>query len=464
MQGEVIKQFLVGLGFDVDQSSLSSFTKTLGGSVLAVTAIGTAINAAGAAVVHFVSEIAGSLDSLSDFAELVGEDASAVSELEAVATIADSSVAAVRSSLQGLSSMAGQAALGVGRGAMVFKKLGIEARDASGNVKTASALMAEVGDRIKGLSHAEQIAFTSKLGIDPTLIKTLTGNYEEIRAEHRKVYESLGVDINKAAAAGSDFVDSQNRLKSVLKAIYEAVGVKLMPQIRRGMDTLREKLIANLPRIADAAVPILDILLRILEATVTFGGRAAEGIGAALGWFNKFNNAAKGIPGIIIGIVAAWKLLNLSFLASPIGAVIALATGIGLLVDDYLTWKEGGKSLIDWSKWGPQIEMATKAVTLLGDAINFLADGFISLVSAGAQLGSGVISKIAGWFGGGAGASLTPSPAASAALGGNSSSLNQKVEINVAGATDPAATGRAVGGAVARANADAARNLQGATR
>ncbi len=47
-------------------------------------------------------------------------------------------------------------------------------------------------------------------------------------------------------------------------------------------------------------------------------------------------------------MIAAWKLLNLSFLATPLGLVFSLAAAILALYDDFKTFQEGGRSLINW--------------------------------------------------------------------------------------------------------------------
>ncbi|WP_218821838.1 hypothetical protein, partial [Staphylococcus aureus] len=47
--------------------------------------------------------------------------------------------------------------------------------------------------------------------------------------------------------------------------------------------------------------------------------------------------------------ITLFKAFRLAFLASPIGIILALGTALALLYDDWKTWKEGGKSLIDWS-------------------------------------------------------------------------------------------------------------------
>ena len=44
-------------------------------------------------------------------------------------------------------------------------------------------------------------------------------------------------------------------------------------------------------------------------------------------------------------LIAAWKMLNLAFLTTPLGMLITGLAGIVALVDDYLTYMEGGESL-----------------------------------------------------------------------------------------------------------------------
>ena len=83
-----------------------------------------------------------------------------------------------------------------------------------------------------------------------------------------------------------------------------------------------------------------------LGITLRFG-MAALVLGA---FIKTFGMIFKFIP-MLKGFIGLLKLFRLAFLASPIGIILALASALYLLYDDYKTWKEGGKSLIDWSKW-----------------------------------------------------------------------------------------------------------------
>jgi hypothetical protein len=63
-------------------------------------------------------------------------------------------------------------------------------------------------------------------------------------------------------------------------------------------------------------------------------------------------------------------MFNLSFLLSPIGIILALGAALLLLYDDWKTWKEGGKSAIDWgSKTGTAIKTVVTGLRVLTGVI-----------------------------------------------------------------------------------------------
>lgn len=101
------------------------------------------------------------------------------------------------------------------------------------------------------------------------------------------------------------------------------------------------------------AIQIADVFIQLLGNVVNFGKET----------YNQFVNLDEGtklwIEGLL-GVVAAWKTINMVMMASPIGVVLMLIAAIALLIDDYMVWKKGGKSLIDWGQWKSEINMALK--------------------------------------------------------------------------------------------------------
>ncbi len=102
--------------------------------------------------------------------------------------------------------------------------------------------------------------------------------------------------------------------------------------------------------------------------------RLIQGAGSIIDWWKRLDDGSKNLLKIFGALLVAWRLLNSAFLKSPIGIITTLILAIGLLYDDYQTWKEGGKSLIDWSKWEPAIEKAKKAIIWLRDKLLELKD------------------------------------------------------------------------------------------
>lgn len=370
MAGDVIKEFLVGLGFKVDEAGLGKFSSGIAQATIAVTAIGTAAVVAATGIAHFVAGIAAKFDVISDLSGRVNTTASEIMRLGYVATLTDSSVSAVNSSLEGLSTREGEAALGIGRGAMIFKKLGLEAKDSGGKLKSTVVLLAEIGEKLKGLGRGEQLAILQKLGIDRTLIQLLTSDISGLSAEFDSLYRAAGIDVDKAAAESSLFNDELDRLVAASDAVKSAIGLAFMAQVRGAFTTLRKFIVDNAPVIIAALTPVIAVTLDIAEAFIRIVARIGSGVGVIIGWLAQLGDATNDWSTYIIAAVAAWKYLNLAFLATPIGMILSLSAAIALLIDDFLTWREGGDSLIDWgSTFGQTLQVLGALIGTVGAAI-----------------------------------------------------------------------------------------------
>jgi len=135
MSGAVIKEFLVGLGFKVDEAGLKKFDEGIKSASVKVAAFGAASVAAAGAIVAFVGSVANRLDAIGDAADRIGTTAEELMRLQYVATLSGSSAEAAASAMENLGRIAGEASQGIGRGAKVFADLGLSAKDASGNLK-----------------------------------------------------------------------------------------------------------------------------------------------------------------------------------------------------------------------------------------------------------------------------------------------------------------------------------------
>jgi len=365
-----IQEFLVGLGFKVDQSSFKQFNSGVKSASKRIAGLGATVTAVKGLVSKFIEKTASDFNQIQLLSERVNTTAESISRLGFVASVTGSSVEAVRSSLDRFNRTAGEAALGIGRGALAFREIGISARDSNGQLKDTSTLMADVGKKIKGFTAQKQVAVLERLGIDPTLVKALTSDVSDLNDEFNKTFSSVGIDINKAGKQSEAFIDSVTRIKFAFSTVLGAISLKFMPQVKADIDALRKFMLDNGPKIVNAISPIVDQVLRISSVFVLVVQKIGFLSGIIIKWFNKLNEVTHGWAGGILAAAAAWKFLNLKFLASPLGIILSMIAAVGLLIDDFVTFKNGGESLIDWgSRFGSIIKAVTVVIGSLSAAI-----------------------------------------------------------------------------------------------
>lgn len=362
MSGEVIKEFLVGLGFKVDEAGLAKFTAGVTNATVAVTAMGAAAAAAATAIFAGVKGVANEYNELSKLAEQFRTTADAVDEFVDSAKILGMSDEKSIESLKNLDRAIVDTSMGMGRAKLVFEDLGITVTDAAGKLKPTTEVMGELAAKFKDMERGKQLRVMERLGLDPALLKVFNADLAALGAELKAIDDSVGFDFEQAVAEGKAFTavwktlqQEVEKWKMLFTKMYEAIAIKMMPKFRGNMENItlamikfRKIVMDAMPNIIGAIMPIINVILRIAEAFFTIVGRIASAAASIIGWLLKMNAATDGWAGYILAAAAAWKYLNLAFLKTPLGQLIALAAVVALLIDDFLTFKEGGDSLIDW--------------------------------------------------------------------------------------------------------------------
>lgn len=335
------------VGALVDFASLSVAEKAVGSFsdkiVNLAKWVGAAIAAGSVAVA--IQRTADKFNDLGDVVSRVGN--ATVKELDRLGYVAEltgSDANTATASFENLSRTIGEAAQGIGRGAQVFEKLGLSAKDAQGNVKTTTQVLDEIKVKIKDLSKAEQSAYIQRLGLDRSMIGMLTSDTTEIIDQYNKRTEALGINVDEAAELGAKYNDAIKVTERGFDDIITAFVLRVLPSITTAIERVSKLIDENAGLIKSYVDPI--------AAAVSIGADLVTGFITGVG---KLFKVLGKWPVYIGAVTVAWKLLNAVFKASPIGRIITLVMGlvtaIGLLIDDYETWKEGGKSLFG-DLWG----------------------------------------------------------------------------------------------------------------
>lgn len=335
------------VGALVDFASLSVAEKAVGSFSDKIVNLakwaGAAIAAGSVAVA--IQRTADKFNDLGDVVSRVGN--ATVKELDRLGYVAEltgSDANTATASFENLSRTIGEAAQGIGRGAQVFEKLGLSAKDAQGNVKTTTQVLDEIKVKIKDLSKAEQSAYIQRLGLDRSMIGMLTSDTTEIIDQYNKRTEALGINVDEAAELGAKYNDAIKVTERGFDDIITAFVLRVLPSITTAIERVSKLIDENAGLIKSYVDPI--------AAAVSIGADLVTGFITGIGKLFKILGKW---PVYIGAVTVAWKLLNAVFKASPIGRIITLVMGlvtaIGLLIDDYETWKEGGKSLFG-DLWG----------------------------------------------------------------------------------------------------------------
>ena len=333
------------VGALVDFASLSVAEKAVGSFSDKIVSLakwaGAAIAAGSVAVA--LQRTADKFNDLGDVVSRVGN--ATVKELDRLGYVAEltgSDANTATASFENLSRTIGEAVQGIGRGAQVFEKLGLSAKDAQGNVKTTTQVLDEIKVKIQDLSKAEQSAYIQRLGLDRTMIGMLTSDTTEIIDQYNKRTEALGINVDEAAELGAKYNDAIKVTERGFDDIITAFVLRVLPSITTAIERVSKLIDENAGLIKSYVEPI--------AAALSIGAGLVTGFITGVG---KLFKVLGKWPVYIGAVTVAWKLLNAVFKASPIGRIITLVMGlvtaIGLLIDDYETWKEGGKSFFDWS-------------------------------------------------------------------------------------------------------------------
>lgn len=324
--------------FSAAEKAVGSFTDNVMGMAKMIGGV-----IAAGSVAMAIQRTADKFNDLGDVVSRVGN--ATVKELDRLGYVAEltgSDANTATASFENLSRTIGEAAQGIGRGAVVFEKLGLSAKDAQGNVKTTTQVLDEIKVKIKDLSKAEQSAYIQRLGLDRSMIGMLTSDTTEIIDQYNKRTEALGINVDEAAELGAKYNDAIKITKRGFDDIITAFVLRVLPSITTAIERVSKLIDVNAGLIKSYVEPI--------AAAVSIGADLVTGFITGIG---KLFKVLGKWPVYIGAVTIAWKLLNAVFKASPIGRIITLVMGlvtaIGLLIDDYETWKEGGKSFFDWS-------------------------------------------------------------------------------------------------------------------
>lgn len=371
MNAETLKDFLISLGFKVDDAGAKKFDAIVTGATLKAIELGTKVELAAASVVAFTAKVSSSLDNLYWASQRTGATVEGIKRIGFAVSQMGGSVDAARGSLESLAQF-----IRTSPGAEGFlNRLGVQTRDASGNMRDMATIFTGVGQRLSSMPYYRANQYAQMLGMDENTLLAMRRGIGEYMGQYNAMKKAIGFNPDQAAAASNRFMTSLRSFGEMAGMARDKIGSNLAGGLAGAIDNLRRQILDNFPKIERTINAVVKGILWMGEAIGRVVYRLIQAAVDIRDWWKGLDEDSQKLIGTLGGMLVVWRLLNAAMLASPITWVLALAGALVLLYDDYKTFKEGGKSLIDWKQWEPAIEKAKTAILWLRDKLLALKDG-----------------------------------------------------------------------------------------
>ncbi|WP_236225603.1 phage tail tip lysozyme [Pseudomonas pseudonitroreducens] len=318
---DVIKEFLVGLGFKVDEKGLKTFTSTIDGATTAVTRLVTTLAGASLTVAAGVATFANNLENLYFASQRIGSSAQSIKAAEYAARDFGATAGELRGSLEGIARFLRDNPGGEG----FLQSLGVETRDINGNIKDTADLLSGLGQQLRSMPWYQARQYASVFGIDEnTLRAIINGDFARKVEQNRKTLADSGLD-----QATKDAHAFMEQLRDV-GLQFENLSIQVQAQLMHRLGPELEKFAAwfekNSPMIAARIVDVIEKLLQLAQDS----GPYLQGV---YDFFVKLDAATDGWSTKIIVLLGLMKALGLTSVVTGIlnlaAAFFRLGTGIG---------------------------------------------------------------------------------------------------------------------------------------
>ncbi|WP_304674749.1 hypothetical protein [Neisseria blantyrii] len=233
-----------------------------------------------------------------------------------------------------------------------FNAFGVALLNADGKARDLDSIMLDLSDRFSKMDRVQAYNLAKSMGLDDGTINTLMLG----RAEMEKMLEM-----------------QRNLYRSGEKEIQVS---RELTQARGYLNAQWDSLKAML---ADALAPVLLKIIKMVSGFVDYLMKHENSMK------HVFEGLAFVLGAVLIPVFIAATASLLAFIApfAPfILTVGALGAAFLLLYDDYKTWAEGGKSLLDWKAFDNYIKTSKISTDSLGSSFVYLLTSYKSWADA----------------------------------------------------------------------------------
>lgn len=341
---------------DQSKAAFETFKKGLDDLRTGMKTVATAATATGTAIALTIKSVSDGAVELTNLSKTTGIATKTLQEYKYAAESVGVSSDAVTSDLQMLIETMSSPIPGEFNEALFMMGIGI--RDASGQMKSADALLGDITDKLNGMNEQKALQWANRLGLsNDTLVLIKQGrlSLEQLRKEAN----ALGAVIpEESLKRGAEFKKSLNALEFAFKGVGRTVALSVAPGLTNVVTSMKDWIVANSQILKQGIEKTVKGLGDGLTGTTDILGRFIKNIKEFLPDFGEFNEKMD-LASLISGTLRG-ALLGLLVIFTPMVAKLVLIgtafTVAALAIEDFIIWCMNGESalgkLIDkWDNW-----------------------------------------------------------------------------------------------------------------
>lgn len=255
---------------------------------------------------------------------------------------------------------------------MELMMLGVSVRNASGQLRGADEVLKDVGDKLNKMGSAESVQWAERVGISNDTLMLLKQGRQGLSELFEEAQLVGAIIPEDAINRGAELSKSIKTLKTVFQALGNSIALSFAPNLKKVVDNFKQFLINNADFVRQGLGVTIDGVSRGFGRFWDVLVKIKDGFVALLQPMQPFlknMDAVKVVAGLVTGALAGFLALMAPAIIqfAAVGAAIA---GVSLVIEDFITWLQGGESVIgdivnafsNWMDKFPELKEDLKSV------------------------------------------------------------------------------------------------------
>lgn len=302
---DVLKEFLVSIGFQIDEAKYKKTKETLKGVEGAITGLAAAVGTVVAAVKVGVVNVSDDLESLYFASQRIG---SSVKEIKAAGFAIGQMGGDAKAGLQSIENLA-EAIRSNPSMEGLLNGLGVQTRTSAGELRGRVEIFRDLAKQLQAMDYRVAKQRAALLGIDANTLQAIRrGDLEKFMAQYRDM--TKGQDMDAQAKGAHEFMNNVRELGAQFDRLFSLVASRWSPFI--GL-------------LSKGIAAVVNFLIRVDKATDGWStrlGSLAVVIAGAIAAFGVLGGGLAGVGAAFAAVAAA--------LATPAALIVALVAAVGI--------------------------------------------------------------------------------------------------------------------------------------